>query len=315
VPGIYARRYKRFEGRLYASADAYAAGEAPVGQLSREIGAKERFVAVVDSEKGPVLVRGDGLVAALDDVYLYPVSRLQGFDLEKDPLPDGVWPAFAIGYAGSPVRAAPDEKAKLVGRIPYHTALQIEATPASEDGRWWKVVSGDLRGYVEDHDGLRHPVPSPSRPAGVGDDELWVDIDVGQQVLMVFRGDRLAYFTLVSTGVATRPTPKGTYHLLQKDALKDMKSRPDSPDWYQVEDVPWAMTFKRYYMMHTAYWHWGFGRPASHGCVNLAPRDAAWLFARLPPPLPDGWATIYARSSDDPATVRVRRGDQLEGSP
>ncbi|MFN8424586.1 MAG: L,D-transpeptidase, partial [Anaerolineae bacterium] len=30
--------------------------------------------------------------------------------------------------------------------------------------------------------------------------------------------------------------------------------------------------------IHGAYWHQSFGIPVSHGCVNLQPGDAAWLW-------------------------------------
>jgi lipoprotein-anchoring transpeptidase ErfK/SrfK len=276
------------------------------------MGAKERFVAIEQTDRGPVLVRGDGWVAALPDVYLYPISRLQGFDLEADPLKRDRWPAFAIDYAGTKIRAAPSADAEVVGTVPYHTPLVIASTPADESGQWWEVVEGKVRGFVEDKRGIRHPVTSPGRPDGVDDDELWVDVELDQQVVMVFRGDELVYFTLTSTGEGTHGTPKGTYRVIEKHGLKDMRSRPDADDWYAVEDVPWTITFRRYYSLHTAYWHWGYGRPASHGCVNLSPLDAAWLYAHLAPHVPDGWLRMYARASDDPTVVRVRRGDQVE---
>jgi lipoprotein-anchoring transpeptidase ErfK/SrfK len=29
---------------------------------------------------------------------------------------------------------------------------------------------------------------------------------------------------------------------------------------------------------HAAYWHDNFGAAASHGCINLSPADAHWLY-------------------------------------
>ncbi|MEQ1566737.1 MAG: L,D-transpeptidase [Myxococcota bacterium] len=312
VPGIYARRYRRFAGKLYASAEAYERNEAPVGQLSHEIGAKERFVSIRETSRGPVLVRGDGQVAALSDVYLYPVSRLAGFDLENHPLRAGTWPAFAIDYQGASIRKSASAEAEVVGTVPYHGPLVISSTPADPTGHWWEVVEGPVRGFVEDTRGIRHPVTSPSRPPGVGDSELWVDVELGQQVVMVHRGDALVYFTLTSTGAAPMGTPTGTYRLIEKHAFKDMRSRPDADDWYAVEDVPWTLTFRPRYSLHTAYWHWGYGRTASHGCVNLSARDAAWLYDQLPPKLPDGWTSLYVTPDDHPAVVRVRRGATID---
>jgi lipoprotein-anchoring transpeptidase ErfK/SrfK len=30
--------------------------------------------------------------------------------------------------------------------------------------------------------------------------------------------------------------------------------------------------------LHGTYWHNDFGRPRSHGCVNLSPAAAKWLY-------------------------------------
>ena len=38
-----------------------------------------------------------------------------------------------------------------------------------------------------------------------------------------------------------------------------------------------------------AYWHDEFGKVRSHGCVNLAPKDAAWLFEWTDPSVPVTW--------------------------
>ena len=38
-----------------------------------------------------------------------------------------------------------------------------------------------------------------------------------------------------------------------------------------------------------AYWHNIFGNVRSHGCTNLAPRDARWLYHWSSPEVPAGW--------------------------
>jgi hypothetical protein len=55
------------------------------------------------------------------------------------------------------------------------------------------------------------------------------------------------------------------------------------------------MYFQLAYALHSAFWHDSFGHPHSHGCVNLAPRDAKWLFEFVEPPLPTGWHGVYPK--------------------
>jgi hypothetical protein len=54
------------------------------------------------------------------------------------------------------------------------------------------------------------------------------------------------------------------------------------------------MYFLGSYALHAAFWHERFGHPRSHGCVNLAPRDARWLFFWTLPELPSAWHGVLA---------------------
>ena len=47
---------------------------------------------------------------------------------------------------------------------------------------------------------------------------------------------------------------------------------------YYLEDVTWTCYFYSGYSLHTAYWHDAFGKPRSHGCVNMSPHDAWWVY-------------------------------------
>jgi lipoprotein-anchoring transpeptidase ErfK/SrfK len=62
---------------------------------------------------------------------------------------------------------------------------------------------------------------------------------------------------------------------------------------YSIDDVPYVMYFQLAYAFHSAFWHDRFGRPKSHGCVNMSPRDARWFFGWATPRLPVGWHGAY----------------------
>jgi len=46
------------------------------------------------------------------------------------------------------------------------------------------------------------------------------------------------------------------------------------------------------FALHGAYWHDVFGIARSHGCINLAPIDARYVFQWTDPPVPKGWHGI-----------------------
>jgi hypothetical protein len=54
-------------------------------------------------------------------------------------------------------------------------------------------------------------------------------------------------------------------------------------------------------------WHNRFGRRTSHGCINLAPRDAERIFHALDPQLPPGWLSRTSTDAAPGARVRIRK--------
>jgi len=71
-----------------------------------------------------------------------------------------------------------------------------------------------------------------------------------------------------------------------------MKSQEYDDIPYYVNRVPWVMFFQAHNALHGAYWHDRFGVTKSHGCANLAPKDAKYLFDWLEPALPNGWTSV-----------------------
>src|SRR5262249_54451495 len=127
-------------------------------------------------------------------------------------------------------------------------------------------------------------------PPTLGKDERWIDVDLDQQILVAFEGDVAVYATMVSSGGKETPTETGVYRMWMKESEADMKGL-NGEDPYSVATVPWTQFFspEKGLALHTAYWHDQFGKQRSHGCVNLAPRDARWLYFWSDPQVPPGW--------------------------
>ena len=123
----------------------------------------------------------------------------------------------------------------------------------------------------------------------------WISVSITRQALVAFEGTRPVFATLVSTGADGLGDPKETYstvlgaYLINTKHVTKTMSRDEVGDAYDLHDVPYVQYFHEGYALHAAYWHDGFGTPRSHGCINLSPYDAAWLFAWTEPQVPDGW--------------------------
>ncbi len=152
--------------------------------------------------------------------------------------------------------------------------------------------------YFEDKDGLLMRAYAVGeayklkRPPGVGADEHWVHVDLSEQTLVAYVGDDPVFATLVSTGKAPGMTPIGVHRVQIKHIATSMRDQPMEDEAYSIDDVPWTQYFHGSVALHGAFWHAGFGIERSHGCVNLSPADARWLFGFTNPELPAGWQAI-----------------------
>jgi hypothetical protein len=156
----------------------------------------------------------------------------------------------------------------------------------------WYLVGQDQ--WIEQSNVSR--VDVDPAPAEVGPGDKWIEIDLFEQTIAAYEGPRMVYATMISSGRTATATPSGLYRVYYK-VREGKMSNPDVEDgsaaWYYIEDVPWTLYFHEGYSIHAAFWHDAFGFLRSHGCVNLAPRDAEWFFHWADPSVPEGEETLY----------------------
>jgi lipoprotein-anchoring transpeptidase ErfK/SrfK len=103
--------------------------------------------------------------------------------------------------------------------------------------------------------------------------KIVVVIDKPTQEMKVFVGDVERYAWKVSTGKRGYDTPSGTYTARSMNEIWYSKQWDDAP-------MPHPIFFTRKgHAIHGTEETKKLGRPASHGCVRLAPENASILFA------------------------------------
>ena len=209
---------------------------------------------------------------------------------------------FDIAWVSKrPVKVHERPQGRTVKRLARHTRVHVE----DARGAWAKLASG---GWVRRAELSQPELVAPPQEVGPGD--RWIDVDVERQVLVAYVGSTPSFATLVSTGRNTKQseTPLGVHRLWVKLEYSDMDDleRSDVPKNYAIQDVPWVQFFKGSYGFHAAFWHDDFGRRRSHGCINLSPTDARYLFHFTEPVLPPGWNAILPIPEDRPTVVQVR---------
>ena len=125
-------------------------------------------------------------------------------------------------------------------------------------------------------------------------DEKTISVDLDYQTLSCFEGKNEVFFCRISSGKAYDPvsgqisdefaTPAGNLITHWKIISKNMTAG-SAQAGYSTPAVPWNTFISgEGIAIHGAFWHNAFGEKRSHGCINVSPEHAKWIFR---------WTTPY----------------------
>ena len=150
--------------------------------------------------------------------------------------------------------------------------VNIFADALDDAGNRWYLI-GPRQWLRQEFVAKFAPAPKPEDMA-----ERWVAVDLFEQTLIAYEGDRPVFATLVSSGLPQWSTNEGGFPIWARLERDSMSGATGAPDAYALQAVPWTMYFDGGISLHGAYWHDDFGYRRSHGCVNLSVSDARWLY-------------------------------------
>lgn len=247
---------------------------------------------VVAGEGGPYRPTRLGFLPAASMRMVRP-SGLEGVSLSGSVSLPVSWVSGATAWVHSqPSRAT----AHRVGGLKAYSQVTVEET--RKVGRTTFVRVGPHRWVLGD---LVRTARKRTRPPGVDEGARWIHVSLRAWTLVAYQGDSPVYAALISRGFNT---PRGKFTITKKAAVRTLRFESRAGE-VEMEAVPWVMYFKPRFAFHTAYWHDGFGARASHGCINLSPADARWLFDWTTPTLPPGWHEMSVLSSDPVTHVLI----------
>ena len=127
-------------------------------------------------------------------------------------------------------------------------------------------------------------------------DDKQVVINLGRQILTCLENGREVYFCRISSGakfdaegnvVEKWSTPVGLYHVVNRKWISVHMAGGSAASGYELFGVSYTSVFASGGVaIHSTYWHNNYGEPMSHGCVNLSPEDAKWVFRWTLPSVP-----------------------------
>ena len=193
-------------------------------------------------------------------------------------------------------RLDPNINSKNGYRIYYgsvHWVKKVVVT-REEKSLWYEIYDSQLQTsyYVPYHDMRIIPDEElmPISPNVPNANKL-IRVDLATQMVAAFENEGMVFAARCSSGGKGTYTPKGEFYTYHKGPSIHMTNQDEEgvENYYHLPGVPWTSFFtSEGTAFHGTYWHNDYGRPRSHGCVNLKSEDAKWVYRWCRPEVPIG---------------------------
>ncbi len=189
----------------------------------------------------------------------------------------GGWSSYALNTA----QTAADYQQAIANLAMYQANFQAMMNNATDKTPYDQPHAADL-GLMRQNNKMSGKV---------------VVISLAEQAMRVYQDGALVNAFLVTTGRPNRPSLPGIWWVEGKQSPTVFKAGvpKDSPNWYPDTPIHYAMQYhSNGYYIHDSWWranygpgtnfphedgtHDPFSAQGSHGCVNLAQSNAAWLY-------------------------------------
>lgn len=228
--------------------------------------------------------------APASSMVVVDTPRFSGLVVNDQPTRPFGWLLHNVRPADGPGM----EPAEESERLPRYTFVEIYGVADGGDDSVWFNIGGG-RWIQQTYLSLIDVSP---RPEGVAEHEFWVEVDLFEQSFAAYEGDRMVYAGLVSSGLDRFPTREGIFQVYARNREWLMYGGEVGDDYYYLQDVPHTMFFDKDIALHGAYWHNEFGAQRSHGCVNMPPRDAEWVWHWSEQAPNDLWVHVHSTAPD-----------------
>jgi len=206
----------------------------------------------------------------------------------------------------------PDATSPFGYRLYYASVHWVtSAVKNSQDGKIWYQVLDDKwnEKYYAPAEHFRILSDDEMTPISrdVPDAQKRIEVHLNDQLLFAYENGNPVFVTRVSSGEVlhsgTYTTPTGSFTTYYKRPTRHMAAGDITASGFDLPGVPWVMYITDAGIsLHGTYWHNDFGHPHSHGCVNLSPSAAKWLFR---------WTKPVVRPQDEYAYDILHRGTQV----
>jgi hypothetical protein len=214
--------------------------------------------------------------------------------------PDGAIAEVTVPFTDA--RWDPGEDELVAYRFYYATTCWVMEIVEDEKGIAWYGVRDDKWEYIyyvpATH--LRLVPREEMNPisADVPPQNKRIEVHLPEQVMIAYEFDQPVFMARIASGAIFSngdfSTPSGRYMTFHKRSSRHMARGNLAANGYDLPGVPWnSYLTEDGIAFHGTYWHNNFGRPRSHGCINLTPQAAKWVFLWTMPSVPPDQEGIY----------------------
>lgn len=210
------------------------------------------------------------------------------YHLPQPPRADlgaGMWAEVIVPFTDARLIADENNPDAFHDRLYYSSVLRVTGLETGRDGKAWYISEELYQSYYVRASHVRliprealAPLSPDLLPA-----EKRITIDLTAQTMTAYERDIPVFQHYVATGLPDFETPTGTYYVVDKrpgDRMTNgLAGSEEEEGHYNLGGVPFVSYFTwDWVAFHGCYWHNDYGRQHSHGCVNIPPDVARWVW-------------------------------------
>lgn len=198
---------------------------------------------------------------------------------------DGVLAEISVPYTDA--HEEPSSESDAVYRMYYETTHWVKSVTTNAEGQVWYEVRDDKwdKLYYARAEHIRIMTTDELAPISpeIPNKDKRIQVRLDQQIVIAYENNIPVFVTAASTGgilrIGTYTTPQGNFLTYYKRPSRHMAAGDIAASGFDLPGVPWVQYITESGIsFHGTFWHNDFGRPRSHGCINLASNAAKWLY-------------------------------------
>ena len=191
----------------------------------------------------------------------------------------------------------PDLPRNIAYRLYFSSTFWVTKVTLDRAGNLWYQIPDDIWDYVyyvrAEH--MRRLEPQDLEPISpqFSPDSKRLEVRLKDQIVIAYEDNSPVFMARTASGArfsgGDYSTPQGTFVTSRKRPSRHMASGNPaiSINAYDLPGVPWVCYITETGVsFHGTYWHNDYGRPRSHGCLNLSPSAARWIYRWTLPHVP-----------------------------